>query len=73
MRIAFHIGAHCTDENLLMTSLQKNRDRLAEHSIFVPPNHTYRAVIRDVIIRLRGEPANEEAQDLILSEIMGDT
>lgn len=72
MRIAFHIGAHCTDENLLLRSLQKNRDVLLDQSVFVPDSHVYRAVIRDVILRLRGAPANEETQDFLLSEIMGD-
>ncbi|MFN3146065.1 MAG: hypothetical protein ACE368_12835 [Paracoccaceae bacterium] len=72
MRIAYHIGAHCTDDNLLVASLLKNRDALAERSVFVPANHIYRAVIRDVLLQLRGQPANEETQDFVLSEIMGD-
>ena len=72
MRVAYHIGAHCTDEGQLLKSLQKNHEFLDDRSIFVPLNHKYRSAIRDVIVRLRGAPAGEDAQDLLLSEIMGD-
>jgi hypothetical protein len=72
MQVAFHLGAHCTDENLLPRSLLKNKTVMRQRRVFVPTNNGFRAVIRDVITRLRGLEANAETQDFLLHEIMGD-
>ncbi|KAF0674477.1 hypothetical protein [Profundibacterium mesophilum] len=70
MEIAFHIGAHCTDEDRLLKSLGRNRDQLAGFGIVAPPAGRYRALLRDIATRLRGARANEEMQDALLETIL---
>ena len=36
MQIVFHLGAHCTDDGLLIRSILKNRAKLAAEGIGVP-------------------------------------
>ena len=36
MRIAYHLGVHCTDEDRLVRTLHRNADMLAEQGIEVP-------------------------------------
>ena len=45
MEIAFHLGAHCTDENQLLRSLLDDKGRLADQGICVPGPGRYRDVI----------------------------
>lgn len=70
MRIVYHLGAHFTDEERLLKCLQGNRDLLSRHSVVVPPSKSYRALLRETAIRLKGEPATIEEQALILEQIM---
>lgn len=70
MRIVYHLGAHFTDEERLVKCLQANRELLKAHSISVPPSKSYRALLRETAIRLKGEPATMDEQALILEQIM---
>lgn len=74
LRISFHLGAHCTDEDQLVKSLtlSKNQKVLTRHGVLVPAPRDYRPVLRDVLGRLAGEPASREAQD-VLFETIGET
>jgi hypothetical protein len=69
LRVVFHLGAHQTDQDRLVRSLLKNRDVLARHHVAVPGPGRYRAVLRDVVNRLRGEPATHEAEELLIEAI----
>ena len=69
MRIAFHIGAHCTDEDRLIKSLLKNKGILAAEGIIVPGPSRFRSVLTEVIVKLRGGKANRETQDVLLESI----
>jgi hypothetical protein len=69
LRVVFHLGAHQTDQDRLVRSLLKNRNVLARHQVAVPGPGRYRVVLRDVVNRLRGEPATEEAEELLLEAI----
>jgi hypothetical protein len=69
LRVVFHLGAHQTDQDRLVRSLLKNRDMLARLQIAVPGPGRYRTVLRDVVNRLRGEPATAEAEELLLEAI----
>ena len=42
MQIAFHVGAHCTDEDQLLKSLLKNPKILQDHGVAVPGPSKYR-------------------------------
>ena len=70
MRIIYHLGAHCTDEDRLVRCLLKNRAVLAEQGIIVPSPTRYRQVLRDTAVQLRGKPASDETQAMLLDQIL---
>lgn len=70
MRIVYHLGAHCTDEERLVRCLLKNRGRLAEEGIVVPSPTRYRKLLRDTAVQLKGNTASVETQALVLEQIM---
>lgn len=72
MQVVYHLGAPCTDADKLIVSLLKNRLRLAQAGIAVPPPGRYRSVIRDTARALKGRPAGEDVQDALLDAIVDD-
>lgn len=70
MRIVYHLGAHCTDDERLLRCLMKNRDTLGEQGIVVPAPTRYRSLLRDTAITLKGQPATRDTQALVLEQIM---
>lgn len=70
MRIVYHLGAHCTDEERLIRCLWKNRSALGHQGIVVPGPTRYRALLRDTAITLKGRPASRDTQALVLDQIM---
>lgn len=72
MRIVYHLGAHCTDEDRLVRCLLKNRAVLAEAGIAVPAPTRYRRLVKETVLQLKGEPAPYDQQRLLLDKILGD-
>ncbi|MCB6177542.1 hypothetical protein LHP98_05285 [Rhodobacter sp. Har01] len=70
MRIVYHLGAHCTDEERLIRCLLKNRAVLAEEGIVVPSPTRYRRLLRDTAVQLKGAPASRETTAMVLEQIM---
>ncbi|MFZ1468908.1 MAG: hypothetical protein WAT09_07990 [Paracoccaceae bacterium] len=70
MRIVYHLGAHCTDEERLARCLLKNRGQLAEQGIVVPAPTRYRKLLRDTAVQLKGATASIETQAMVLEQIM---
>lgn len=70
MRIVYHLGAICTDEERLLRCLLKNRGVLAEQGIVVPGPNRYRNLLRDTVISLKGQAATRDTQALVLDQIM---
>jgi len=70
MRIVYHLGAHCTDDERLLKCLLKNRSLLAAEGIVVPGPARYRNLIRDTSISLNGAAASRDTQALVLDQIM---
>ena len=70
MRIVYHLGAHCTDEERLVRCLLKNRVPLADQGIVVPSPTRYRKLLRDTAVQLRGAAATIETQAMVLEQIM---
>jgi hypothetical protein len=70
MRIVYHLGVHCTDEEKLLRCLLKNRGTLAEQGVVVPGPARYRTLLRDTLATLKGETASEATQALVLEQIM---
>lgn len=72
MRIIYHLGAHCTDDERLIRCLLKNRGVLGAQGIVIPPPSRYRTLLRDTAIQLKGGPATTETQALVLEQIMSE-
>ena len=72
MQILFHLGAHCTDDGLLIRSILRNRAKLAEEGISVPGPGRYRELLGDVSTTLRGDAANSETEAMIMEAICDD-
>lgn len=70
MRIAYHLGAHCTDDERLLRCLLKNRAPLSAEGIVVPGPARYRTLLRDTAMQLRGQPASRDTQAMLLDQIM---
>lgn len=70
MRIVYHLGVHCTDEERLLRCLLKNRAGLAGEGIVIPGPARYRTLLRDTAMQLRGQPASEDTEALVLDQIM---
>lgn len=70
MRIVFHMGVHCTDEERLLRCMLKNRGVLASEGILIPGPARYRALLRDTALQLRGQPATQDTEALLLDQIM---
>lgn len=66
MQIVFHIGAHQTDNGALVQSLLKSQDELLALDVAVPTPDRYRGLIRDSANALRGDPGDQDTEDLIL-------
>lgn len=70
MDIAFHIGAHCTDDGQLLKSLLRNGETLAEHGVSVPGPGRYRDLLGDVSTKFRGAVLSTDSQDALLEAIL---
>ncbi len=73
MQVVFHLGAPCTDDDLLLQTLMRNRDVLWSEGVAVPPPGRFRAVVRDTARTLKGRPASEEVQDALLDAIVDES
>ncbi len=71
MHIAFHIGAHCTQPDLLLGSLRRRSDALAARGVAVPAAAEYRRLLRDLAAERMGQPLPAEAQDALIETIAG--
>lgn len=69
MQIAFHIGAHCTDEDRLLKSVLKNTNMLSQQGIVVPGPGKYRSLIREAIQGLAGNDLHPDTRDILLDTI----
>lgn len=70
MQIVYHIGANCTDEDLLLKSLLKNSETFEKEGILVPPPGKYRRLVRETIQNLDGAPPAEDTRDILIDAIV---
>ena len=66
MQVAFHLGAHCTDDDRLRQALVRSRDVLERHGVEVPGPGPYRTLLREAADRSDGRPAPAETTLAIL-------
>ncbi|AHM05524.1 hypothetical protein roselon_03264 [Roseibacterium elongatum DSM 19469] len=72
MQVVFHLGAPCTDHDLLIQALIKNRNHLMSEGTAVPPPGRYRSVLRDTARALKGRAASAEVEEALLDAILDD-
>lgn len=70
MQIAFHTGAHCTDDDRLMKCMLKNKGLLATLGVLIPGPGRYRRLLRDTVNSLAGDRASDETQEALLDAII---
>jgi len=70
MQIVYHLGVHCTDEDMCVNSLRKNVDMLAAAGVVVPAPRRFRPVLREAMKSLQDRPVTAETEQLLLDSIM---
>ena len=72
MKIVFHTGAHCTDEDRLLKCLLRNKEDLSQRGIAVPGPGKYRPLLKDSFKALDEGPAAPGARDVLIDAILDD-
>lgn len=67
MQMAFHLGAHATDDERLVRTLAANPEALARARTLVPAPRHYRPLLREALIALKGEKADAATQKRLLN------
>lgn len=70
MKIVYHLGLHCTDDEKLVTCLAANAELLAREGIVVPEPDRYRAVLGRTMNATRGAGVTHETQESVLDAVM---
>ncbi|WP_424940471.1 hypothetical protein [Aliiroseovarius sp. S253] len=70
MKIAIHIGAHCTDDDQLTKSLLKNANQLFSDGVAVPGPTRYRGLLGQIMVKLKGSVASADTQDMLIDELI---
>jgi hypothetical protein len=69
VKIAIHLGVHCTDEGALLRGLLKNRAILAQQGIVVPDPERYPVLLREAGAALEKPPESAEPMLDLLVEM----
>lgn len=72
MKIIFHTGAHCTDDDRLLKCLLRNKEGFSQHGIAVPGPGKYRELLKDTFKALDAGPPAEGARDVLIDAILDD-
>lgn len=70
MQVVLHIGAHCTDEDLLIGTLLKNRAELEARGTAVPKPGTYRKMLREALLAMANGQYRDGARQMFLDQIL---
>lgn len=73
MQVAFHLGAYSTDADRLIRTLADNARLLRRRGVVIPDPISFRALLRDTLIALRGQPASRETASALCAALVGDT
>lgn len=71
MQVAFHLGAPCTDDDMLLAALNKNTAELAALGVAIPEAGQFRTVLRDTMRALKGKAASRKITEALLDAILG--
>ncbi|MEP2784960.1 MAG: hypothetical protein ABJO67_20975 [Pseudoruegeria sp.] len=72
MQVAFHIGAHSTDNDQLIKGMLKNKKALTSVGVAVPGPSRYRTLIRETTQALHGAKPMIDTQNALMDEILED-
>ncbi|TDK41207.1 hypothetical protein [Antarcticimicrobium luteum] len=72
MKIIFHTGAHCTDEDRILKCLLRNKEAFSQNGVAVPGPGKYRQLLKDTFNALEVGPAAEGARDVLIDAILDD-
>ena len=70
MRVTYHIGLHCTDEDRALECLLANADALAEDGLAVARPGRFRPALREAMLELKGAPAPPDRQSALLAQVV---
>jgi hypothetical protein len=66
----YHLGVHCTDDDLLMRSLLQNGKDLQDRKVIVPRPRTYRREVMEALYKHHGDPIPENEQLALYETIL---
>lgn len=72
MEVILHIGAHCTDEDRIVSNLLRNSDLLAKHGSFAPSPFDYRNFLRQTLVNVARSGVTPEDRQNVLHEVVGE-
>ncbi|MFV0512560.1 MAG: hypothetical protein ACK5MY_02840 [Jhaorihella sp.] len=70
MQVIFHTGAHCTDEDLLLKCLLRNKEDFSKRGIAVPGPGRYRALLKDAFAAMDKAAPAPDARDVLIDAIL---
>ncbi len=66
----YHLGVHCTDDDMLMRSLLRDGVALQERNVIVPRPRRYRKTVKTHMAEHRGDPMPDDVQQAFYDEVM---
>jgi len=72
MDILLHAGAHPTDNDTLMVSMNNNKPALDRCQVAVPDPVLYRRSLRQAMRQIEGAQFTDELRDMLYDSICGD-
>lgn len=70
MKVAIHLGVHCTDERRLVQCLEHNKNILAEQGIDVPDPDAYQTLLKETLQILSGNMPSDEVRQVIIEALL---
>ncbi|MGD9865049.1 MAG: hypothetical protein AB7S99_17745, partial [Pseudodonghicola sp.] len=70
LKIIFHTGAHCTDDDRLLKCLLRNKESFSEQGIAVPGPGKYRPLLKDTFKALETAAPAPGARDVLIDAIL---
>lgn len=70
MQVIIHSGAHGTEEDRLLKTLLRNKDRFLKQGTVVPGPGKYRTLLKDCMAALQQGSAAEESRDVLWDAIL---
>ena len=70
MKIIFHAGAHCTDDDRILKCLLRNKEEFSQRWIAVPGPGKYRTLLKEAFHGLETGPAVPGARDVLVDAIL---